>query len=71
VSFQAVALVDAYLERTTGAIPWRGRAATRAVEPNLDSLENRYPSLGGSRVRIPPPPLNKMISREFGPNRSG
>ena len=54
---EAVALVDAYLERTTGAKKWRIRAATRAVEPNLAGLENRYPSLGGSRVRIPPPPL--------------
>jgi hypothetical protein len=24
-------------------------------------LENRYPSLGGSRVRIPPPPLNQAV----------
>src|SRR5947199_8365849 len=26
-------------------------------EPKRDGLENRYPSLGGSRVQIPPPPL--------------
>jgi hypothetical protein len=28
-------------------------------------LENRYPSLGGSRVRIPPPP--PLIATPFGP----
>ena len=27
--------------------------------PGYGGLENRYPSLGGSRVRIPPPPLNQ------------
>jgi hypothetical protein len=26
-------------------------------------LENRYPSLGGSRVQIPPPPLNQAVRR--------
>src|SRR5437879_64710 len=39
------------------------RAACRAgvrhrlAKPNEQALENRYPSLGGSRVQIPPPPL--------------
>src|SRR4029079_14907290 len=37
---------------------WRGG---RAVE--CGGLENRYPSLGGSRVQIPPPPLNQAESR--------
>src|SRR5437764_8113599 len=32
------------------------RRGGRAVE--CGGLENRYPSLGGSRVQIPPPPLN-------------
>jgi hypothetical protein len=26
-----------------------------------NGLENRYPSSGGSRVRIPPPPLTKRV----------
>ena len=29
----------------------------RLAKPNEQALENRYPSLGGSRVQIPPPPL--------------
>jgi hypothetical protein len=29
----------------------------------LGGRENRYPSLGGSRVRIPPPPLSSRIGR--------
>src|SRR5436305_1088744 len=33
----------------------RSRRGGRAVE--CGGLENRYPSLGGSRVQIPPPPL--------------
>src|SRR6478609_2696069 len=33
----------------------RDRRGGRAVE--CGGLENRYPSLGGSRVQIPPPPL--------------
>src|SRR3954453_21041921 len=38
--------------------PWfcaHPRRGGRAVE--CGGLENRYPSLGGSRVQIPPPPL--------------
>src|SRR5881392_1985348 len=35
--------------------PVRARRGGRAVE--CGGLENRYPSLGGSRVQIPPPPL--------------
>jgi hypothetical protein len=37
-------------------IHWRTETEIPANEPLRDSLENRYPSLGGSRVRIPPPP---------------
>ena len=36
----------------------RARRGGRAVE--CGGLENRYPSLGGSRVQIPPPPLFEM-----------
>src|SRR5213082_1756169 len=36
-------------------MPRRTRRGGRAVE--CGGLENRYPSLGGSRVQIPPPPL--------------
>ena len=35
------------------------RRGGRAVE--CGGLENRYPSLGGSRVQIPPPPLRSRI----------
>src|SRR6266542_1556744 len=35
----------------------RPRRGGRAVE--CGGLENRYPSLGGSRVQIPPPPFNQ------------
>src|ERR1700758_2586220 len=34
------------------------RRGGRAVE--CGGLENRYPSLGGSRVQIPPPPLHAL-----------
>src|SRR4051794_19408383 len=37
------------------------RRGGRAVE--CGGLENRYPSLGGSRVQIPPPPLNQAETR--------
>jgi hypothetical protein len=37
----------------------RARRGGRAVE--CGGLENRYPSLGGSRVQIPPPPLLSRI----------
>src|SRR6184192_1606992 len=37
------------------------RRGGRAVE--CCGLENRYPSLGGSRVQIPPPPLHQAESR--------
>src|SRR5712671_3940672 len=36
------------------------RRGGRAVE--CGGLENRYPSLGGSRVQIPPPPLHLLES---------
>src|SRR5205823_14770064 len=39
---------------TTGTMP-PARRGGRAVE--CGGLENRYPSFGGSRVQIPPPPL--------------
>src|SRR5438876_4283922 len=39
------------------AIGWAPRRGGRAVE--CGGLENRYPSLGGSRVQIPPPPLEQ------------
>jgi len=40
----------------TDALGWSAhRRGGRAVE--CGGLENRYPSLGGSRVQIPPPPL--------------
>src|SRR5205809_5281900 len=41
--------------------PWfcaHPRRGGRAVE--CGGLENRYPSLGGSRVQIPPPPSTKL-----------
>src|SRR5438874_10200735 len=38
-------------------MPRRTRRGGRAVE--CGGLENRYPSLGGSRVQIPPPPLGR------------
>ena len=36
---------------------WRAHPANGFAEPKYQSLENRYPSLGGSRVEILPPPL--------------
>ena len=36
---------------------WRTRPRIPATRNVPGGLENRYPSLGGSRVRIPPPPL--------------
>src|SRR5581483_5729579 len=38
-----------------------GRRGGRAVE--CGGLENRYPSFGGSRVQIPPPPLTAVGCR--------
>src|SRR6516225_9001287 len=42
------------------------RRGGRAVE--CGGLENRYPSLGGSRVQIPPPP--HLPSRDLGAKES-
>src|SRR5687768_9803955 len=45
---------------------WRTRQKIPANRDFRCGLENRYPSLGGSRVRIPPPPLeakNRMFMR--------
>ena len=51
----------------SGAVEHAAKVACRALcreelpprlaKPNEQALENRYPSLGGSRVQIPPPPL--------------
>jgi hypothetical protein len=41
--------------------PWRTRRKIPAHEPFYSGLENRYPSLGGSRVRIPPLPVTKRF----------
>ena len=38
----------------------------RMVEPNSARLENRYGSLGSSRVQIPPSPLYKLDSAAHG-----
>src|SRR5215813_3594417 len=40
------------------------RRGGRAVE--CGGLENRYPSLGGSRVQIPPPPPSSQIPQRCG-----
>src|SRR3954451_23818834 len=48
--------VGEYLHRGFESLLLRWRGG-RAVE--CGGLENRYPSLGGSRVQIPPPPLNR------------
>ena len=67
--------------RTPGwRIYWRIRRKDPANTNVLGGLENRYPSLGGSRVRIPPPPLNQAVPglepprcgrvRSFRPQRS-
>ena len=37
-----------------------------ADKPECGGLENRYPSLGGSRVQIPPPPLRRETRRPAG-----
>jgi hypothetical protein len=42
------------------------RRGGRAVE--CGGLENRYPSLGGSRVQIPPPPLYQAETRTVTPD---
>ena len=34
---------------------YRAVASSTMVEPDADELERPYPSLGGSRVQIPPP----------------
>ena len=68
---------SARADATTGSGARQGRAAAhpeapaatlagarrggRAVE--CGGLENRYPSLGGSRVQIPPPPLRSHRTR--------
>jgi hypothetical protein len=47
-------------------IHWRSGNKSPANRYFLGGLENRYPSLGGSRVRIPPPPpslRNRLIKR--------
>jgi hypothetical protein len=36
--------------------PWPAAPASPVFKRFVTRLENRYPSLGGSRVRIPPPP---------------
>jgi len=41
----------------------RACSLNRLVMRFVRGLENRYPSLGGSRVQIPPPPLNQAESR--------
>ena len=46
--------VGEYLHRGFESLLLRWRGG-RAVE--CGGLENRYPSFGGSRVQIPPPPL--------------
>ena len=52
--------VGEYLHRGFESLLLRWRGG-RAVE--CGGLENRYPSLGGSRVQIPPPPLPGPFSR--------
>ena len=42
----------------------RTGAKLPANQPFLGGLENRYPSLGGSRVRIPPPPPSMWVCAE-------
>ncbi len=42
-------------------IYWRIRSEVPASGHFLGGLENRYPSLGGSRVRIPPPPPLRLL----------
>jgi len=45
---------------------WRTGNRIPANSKVPGSLENRYPSLGGSRVRIPPPPLPCRRRRSWG-----
>src|SRR5204863_4588389 len=52
--------VGEYLHRGFESLLLRWRGG-RAVE--CGGLENRYPSLGGSRVQIPPPPPGRAESR--------
>ncbi len=52
--------VGEYLHRGFESLLLRWRGG-RAVE--CGGLENRYPSLGGSRVQIPPPPLDLAKTR--------
>src|SRR6266700_1694696 len=52
--------VGEYLHRGFESLLLRWRGG-RAVE--CGGLENRYPSLGGSRVQIPPPPLLSAARR--------
>jgi hypothetical protein len=40
---------------------WRTATRIPANRHIRNGLENRYPSLGGSRVRIPPPPLDEAV----------
>jgi hypothetical protein len=55
------ACIDARVNRSTSAtLGWIStRRGGRAVE--CGGLENRYPSFGGSRVQIPPPPLSRPV----------
>jgi hypothetical protein len=62
----AVALVDAYLERTTGT-HWRAGHGDGFAEPFVACLENRFGRFRPTRVQIPPPPLEQAEAR----SRSG
>jgi hypothetical protein len=42
---------------------WRTAFKAPANRMFPHGLENRYPSLGGSRVQIPPPPLDQAENR--------
>jgi low temperature requirement protein LtrA len=50
---------------------WRMRQKSPANFNFRNGLENRYPSLGGSRVRIPPPPPNTYPGCEDGDVTTG
>ena len=54
-----VELEVAGLETDDWPLDWPAHRRNRTVEPNVGSLENRYPSLGGSRVQISPPPFSQ------------
>src|SRR6266545_2197337 len=57
--------VGEYLHRGFESLLLRWRGG-RAVE--CGGLENRYPSLGGSRVQIPPPPLHQAETSTVTPD---